>query len=110
MLVRITGMAPLHAKVYEREKLRCNLCSEVYTAKAPEGIGEEKYDETAPSMIGMLKYGCGLPFNRIEKLQEGMGIPLPAATQWDLVDDAADLLKPAHDGTRSPSRAGRVAA
>jgi len=28
-------------------------------------------------MVGLLKYGAGLPFNRIEKLQSSMGIPLP---------------------------------
>ncbi|MGH7856504.1 MAG: IS66 family transposase [Candidatus Binatia bacterium] len=46
-------------------------------------------------MVGLLKYGAGLPFNRIEKLQQGMGIPLPAATQWELVHDAAGDLAPA---------------
>jgi transposase len=96
-LVRITGVAPLGATVYERDRWRCHLCGDVFTAPSPEGIGEEKYDETATSMVALLKYGTGLPFNRIEKLQEGMGIPLPAATQWDLVRDGAKLLAPAHE-------------
>lgn len=94
-LVRITGMAPLGATVWECERWRCNLCGEVYTAKAPEGVGEKKYDETATAMVGLLKYGCGLPFNRIQKLQEGMGIPLPATTQWKLVREGADCLEAA---------------
>jgi transposase len=96
-LVRITGMAPLSATVYACDRLRCNLCGEVFTAPAPAGVGNEKYDATAPSMVGLLKYGAGLPFNRIEKLQDGMGIPLPAATQWDLVQAAAKALAPAHE-------------
>ena len=96
-LVRITGMAPLSATVYACDRLRCNLCGEVYTAPAPEGVGNEKYDATATSMVGLLKYGAGLPFNRIEKLQDGMRIPLPAATQWDLVQAAAKTLTPAHE-------------
>lgn len=96
-LVRITGMAPLSATVYACDRLRCNLCGEVFTAPAPAGVGNEKYDATATSMVGLLKYGAGLPFNRIEKLQEGMGIPLPAATQWDLVQAAAKTLAPAHE-------------
>ncbi|MGH7108642.1 MAG: hypothetical protein ACREFT_19275, partial [Acetobacteraceae bacterium] len=33
--VRIEAMAPLSATVYERDRLRCNLCGEVYTAPAP---------------------------------------------------------------------------
>ncbi|MCP4284579.1 MAG: IS66 family transposase, partial [Gammaproteobacteria bacterium] len=68
LLVRIKGLPPLGATVYELEKLRCNLCGTVFTAKAPEGIGEKKYDETAVSMIALLKYGAGFPFNRLEKL------------------------------------------
>lgn len=97
-LVRITGMAPLSATVYGCDRLRCNLCGEVFTAPAPAGVGPEKYDATATSMVGLLKYGAGLPFNRIEKLQDGMGIPLPAATQWDLVQAAAkNALTPAHE-------------
>ena len=96
-LVRITGMAPLSATVYACDRLRCNLCGEVFTAPAPEGVGNDKYDATAASMVGLLKYGAGLPFNRIEKLQDGMGIPLPAATQWDLVQGAAKTLAPAHE-------------
>lgn len=82
VLVRVTGMAPLSAEVIERERLRCNLCGEVFTAKMPVGVNEEKYDETASSMIGLLKYGCGFPFTRLERLEGYLGIPLPASTQW----------------------------
>jgi transposase len=96
VIVRVKGMAPLSATVYERERLRCNLCGEVFTAAAPEGVGEEKYDETAASMVAMLKYGVGLPFNRIERLERGMGIPLPAATQWGIVERAADKMTPVY--------------
>lgn len=97
VLVRVTGMAPLAATVWECERLRCNLCGEVYTAQAPEGVGAEKYDETAVAMTGLLKYGTGLPFHRIEKLQAGLGIPLPATTQWELVEAGARKLQPAFD-------------
>lgn len=107
-LVRITGMAPLSATIYECEKLRCNACGEVHTAPAPEGVGDEKYDETSIAMVGLLKYGTGLPFNRIEKLQEGMGIPLPAATQWGLVKNGAEELTPAHEELIRQGAQGRV--
>lgn len=88
-LVRVRGMAPLLATVYELERLRCNACGEVFTAQSPDGVGSEKYDETASSMIALLKYGSGLPWNRLERLQQGFGIPLPASTQWEVVRDAA---------------------
>ena len=91
-LVCVRGQAPIDATVYEQESLRCNLCGEVFTAKAPEGIGEEKYDPTSASMIGLLKYGTGLPFYRLEKLGRYFKIPLPASTQWDIVRKAAIVL------------------
>jgi transposase len=107
-LVRITGMAPLSAKVYECDRARCNLCGQVFTAPPPEEVGTEKHDETAPAMIGLLKYGAGMPFNRIEKLQGGMGIPMPAATQWDLVESAAEKLAPAHEELIRQGAQGKV--
>jgi len=106
--VRITGMGPLQATVYECDRLRCNLCGEVYTAAVPEGVGEEKYDASATAMVGLLKYGAGLPFHRIETLQAGLGIPLPAATQWELVKNAASTLAPVHEELIRQAASGEV--
>lgn len=61
-LVRIVGQAPLAATVYELERLRCSTCGQVFTAEEPEGVGPDKYDETASAMIAQLKYGSGIPF------------------------------------------------
>jgi transposase len=94
-LVRIVGQAPLAATVYELEQLRCNACGQVFTAPEPEGVGPEKYDETAMAMIAELKYGSGMPFNRIENLEKRWGVPLPVATQWEIVAEGAVLLEPA---------------
>ncbi len=95
--MRITGIAPLCATVYACARWRCNLCGEVFTAPAPEGVDPAKYDATATSMVGLLKYVCGLPFHRIEVLQRAMRIPLPAATQWEFVREALPQLVPAWD-------------
>jgi transposase len=97
VLVRLTGQAPVGAKVYYLQKLRCNLCGKVFTARAPEGVGEEKYDATAGSMIALLKYGSGMPFNRTERLEGSVGIPLPASTQWDIVHAEAKRAEPVFD-------------
>jgi hypothetical protein len=48
-------------------------------------------------MIAQLKYGAGTPFYRLEQLESQMGIPLPAATQWEIVEEAAQVIKPARD-------------
>ena len=79
------------------ERLRCNLCGEIFTAKTPEGVGEEKYDAASGAMIGLLKYGSGLPFNRIEQLQGSLGVPLPASTQWEIADAVANKAVPVYD-------------
>ncbi|MGB9078388.1 MAG: hypothetical protein WCC26_16240, partial [Terracidiphilus sp.] len=61
VLVRIVGQAPLAATVYSLERLRCGACGQVFTAQEPEGVGPDKYDETAAVMIAQLKYGAGTP-------------------------------------------------
>jgi transposase len=107
-LVRIVGQAPLAATVYELERLRCNACGQIFTAEEPEGIGPEKYDETAAAMIAQLKYGSGVPFHRLEQMEDLMGIPLPASTQWEVVEEAAALMKPAHDELSRQAAQGEV--
>jgi transposase len=108
LLVRIVGQAPLTATVYELQRLRCNLCGEVYSADAPEGVGEDKYNESAAAMIAQLKYGTGMPFYRLEQLEENLGIPLPASTQWEIVEEAAELIKPARDELIRQAAQGEV--
>ena len=94
--IRIVGRAPLGATVYELEKLRCSLCAKLFTAQVPEEAGKDKYDETAGAMVALLKYGGGLPFNRLEKLQESLGLPLAASTQWEIVEKSADQIHPVY--------------
>jgi transposase len=94
LIVRLRGQAPIGGEVYELEKLRCGLCGAVFTAEAPQGVGEEKYDAESAAMIGLLKYGMGLPFHRMERLQADLEIPLPAATQWEIVAATAAVLLP----------------
>jgi transposase len=108
VLVRITGQPPLAARIYELQKLRCHLCGEVFTAPAPAEAGERKYAATAGSMIALLKYGSGLPFNRLEGLQEYLEIPLPASTQWDIVQAEATTLRPAFEELIRQAAQGEV--
>ena len=107
-LVRIVGQAPLAATVYELDRLRCNLCGEVFTAQEPEDVGPEKYDETTAAMIALLKYGSGMPFYRLEKLEHLLGIPLPASTQWEIVEEAAEVIQAARDELIRQAAQGEV--
>jgi len=96
VVVRITGKAPVGAKVYQMQKLRCNLCGEIFIADTPADIGEEKYDAASGAMIALLKYGSGMPFYRLEQLQGSCGVPLPASTQWEIVEQMADGFYPVY--------------
>ncbi len=84
-LVRIRGQAPIIGQVYERERLRCNSCGEVFKADPPDGVSEDKYDVTTAVLIAVLKYGFGMPFYRLARMEEALGIPLPHSTQWQIV-------------------------
>jgi hypothetical protein len=106
--IRLVGQAPLAATVYELESLRCNLCGEVFEAPAPEGVGENKYDESAAAMIGLLKYGSGVPFYRLAGLEESLGIPLPPSTQWEIVVETAALIRPAFEELTRQAAQGEV--
>jgi transposase len=107
-LIRFVGHAPLEATVFEMERLRCNACGQVFTADEPETAGADKYEETAVAMIAVLKYGTGVPFQRLERLQEHLGMPLPATTQWDLMAAAAKLIRPVLEELIRQAAQGRV--
>jgi transposase len=94
VLVRLVGGPPISGAVWRLERLRCGLCLTVFTAKAPEGVGEEKYDVTAVSMMVILRYGTGFPLNRLDVLQASLEIPLPASTQWDVASRNVGVFQP----------------
>jgi transposase len=97
VLVRFIGQPPLGATIYELEKLRCNLCGKIFTAQPPAEAGPKKYDASAVSIIAMLRYGLGLPFNRLDRMQKDLEIPLPASTQWEIVAAGYDGLTPVYE-------------
>jgi len=94
VLVRLTGAAPINATVFSIEWFRCGTCGHIETAPLPTGAGPpEKYDASATSTIAAHRYGYGMPFTRLAQIQENVKIPLPAGTQWQLVNDAANNLE-----------------
>ena len=107
-LVRVTGNAPVNATVYEMERFRCNLCGKIFTAKVPDDIGDEKYDAESISMMATLKYGTGLPFNRLQGLQGNLGIPLPASTQWGIINRPRLIFSAAHEELIRIAAQGKV--
>ncbi len=107
-IVCIRGQAPLHATVYEQEKLRCNVCGAWFKAHTPPEAAGPKYDESASSMMALLHYGCGFPFNRLEGLQGNLGIPLPSSTQWDVLNAASHEIYPVFGALNRYAAAGDI--
>jgi hypothetical protein len=79
------------------EVLRCSLCGKTFTAPLPAEAGVQKFDPSVGVMIGLLRYGTGMPFYRLEQWQQNLGVPLPASTQWELVDEVARQIEPVVD-------------
>ena len=41
-----------------------------------------------------MRYGSGMPFYRLERLQESLGVPLPSSVQWEQASQTAVALEP----------------
>jgi hypothetical protein len=79
------------------EQLRCDTCGKGFTAPTPPEAGVEKYDASVGVMVGLMRYGSGMPFHRLERLQKSLGVPLPSSVQWEQVDRVARELQPVFD-------------
>ncbi len=89
-VVRLKGQPPVVATVHEPEQLRCSACQELFTARLPDEVGTERADASAKAMVALLRYGAGVPFYRMDKLQGLMNNPLPDSTQWDMSESVAN--------------------
>lgn len=95
-LICLTGQALVSATRHLLAKLRCNLCGTVFTADLPESVSRHKYAASVYAHLAIAKNYAGLPFYRIEGLQAMVGVPLPDATQWDLLKQLADDIHPVY--------------
>ena len=92
--IHVRAQPPISALIHEMESLRCDLCGQIFTAPTPPEAGTQKYDPSVGVMVSVLRYGSGMPFYRLERLQRSLGVPLPAATQWELVAETAQAVEP----------------
>jgi transposase len=88
-LIRLVAQPIFQATLYELERLRCALCGALFTAPAPPEALQGKYDPSVGIMLAVMRYGAGLPMYRMDKWQQYFGVPLPASTQWELIDAAS---------------------
>ncbi|MGA7206738.1 MAG: transposase, partial [Specibacter sp.] len=94
--LRIVGQAPLVAVCWDCERLRCSSCGLPYTARAPDEAQGDKHSETAAAMMALLRYGGGVPLNRLERLQHHLSTPVAASTQWDVVHARVSAVEPVY--------------
>jgi len=94
IILRIVGAPPISATGYTMERLRCDACGEVFTAPTPPEAGQEKYAPSVGATVALLRYGSGMPHYRLAKLQQSLGVPLPASTQWELMQPLAQQAQP----------------
>jgi len=84
----------VHHSRYNLQKLRYAICEIIYTAPLPKGVSEKKYDAYFVAMLTINKYLMSVPQDR---LQNHLGIPQPASTQWDLMVAHEPMLKVLHE-------------
>lgn len=92
--IRIHGNALMSAIRYEAQRLRCSGCSEIFAAALPTEAGGEKYSHSACVALAVQRYFLGVPLNRLEDYQALMGVPVPDATQWMLIERVAVPARP----------------
>jgi transposase len=94
IFIRLTGQPLVGATRYEQEVLRCSACQERFTAPLPAGVAPEKYDATCDVALVLAKYGAGLPWQRLARMQEACGVPLPESVQFERCEAVADTVLP----------------
>ena len=93
--LRFTGQPLGLVRRFELEQLRCALpAATSRVAPMPPEAGQETYTVSLKVNLAVAHYHLGLPFKRIESFQDIVGMPLPDATQWELVEQVADSAYP----------------
>ncbi len=95
--LRFVGQPLAAVKRFERERLRCALCGYLTLAELPAEAGPHTYAVSVKVTLAVAHYHLGLPLKRIEAFQALVGMPLPDASQWDLVEQVADSAYPVYE-------------
>jgi transposase len=87
VIVRVQGQNLAAVHKYWIDKLRCASCSHLISADIPKHVGQEKYDAAFKGILALQKYYVAIPFYRQAYFQSLLGVPLPASTQWQLIEE-----------------------
>jgi transposase len=87
VIVRVKGQNLAVVHKYWIDKLRCASCGHIVQASIPKEAGKEKYDAAFKAILALQKYYVAIPFHRQAYFQSLLGMPLPASTQWQLIEE-----------------------
>jgi len=105
--IRVVGQAPLAATVYELESLRCNLCRHL-RGRGTGGRGREEVRRERGGDDRVAEVRERHSLYRLPGLEGNLGIPLPPATQWEIVAETAKLIRPAYEELIRQAAQGEV--
>jgi hypothetical protein len=94
MKVELKGATPIVATRYECQVPRCADCQQTFTASLPDEATGTKYDASLDATLAVMRYGLGVPHNRLAQFQQWAGIPLPASSQFERVEVMANAVSP----------------
>ena len=92
----LLATAPIEAVRYLLEVLRCNTCGHTFE-DPPEETRWGKHHPSANAGVVVMRYGLGVPGYRLQTWQAHMGVPLPDATQGDMIAKAGASMSPIFD-------------
>ncbi len=89
-LIVVHSQAPFGATKYVQKTLRCRACNLLFKGKLPKTLlNRQRYLSSTIADLCLYRYAYGVPWLRLEKLQQAFGIPLPDAVQWELCREMA---------------------
>jgi transposase len=90
VLARIVGAAPLSIETHYCERLRCNLCGDLFTAPLPLEIQMTPVATAEANVIAAItKYQAATPFYRFATVLKGYGTPLPPTRLYSMAASVA---------------------
>ena len=92
-ILTLLARAPIDATRYLLDVLRCSSCGQTFE-DAPEETRWGKHHPSANAGVILMRYGLGVPGYRLQNWQAQMGIPLPDATQWDMIKKGGECTIP----------------
>jgi hypothetical protein len=105
VVLRVSGTQPYEAIKHVIERLKCNLCDYVASAKLPveviaDGGEDQQYGFSARSMMAILKHFSGVPYFHQETLNDLFGCPITASTIYDQCEWVANDCMPIYHHLR----------